>query len=203
MLPHYHKKKKKAKSTKSVVKALCVSSSRDFVLTSLNPSCIKINILQKYLLELKIIWTCKNSVLRECGTPLKVTMVNTSMPTGAVKSSVSDLLLNDSILHVSHVNGKNNALIKHNRHMWSSRLSVIYLKLYLLHSYYIECRESHILLRDQLSLLNVFILCLKQIDPKLMFKVRSRLQFKRMWKLCFLLQGSYPDPFNSNDISSD
>lgn len=59
----------------------------------------------------------KRSVLRYCGTPLRAITAKSSMPIGAVKSYVTDLLLDGSILDVSHVSGKNNTLIKHNRYI--------------------------------------------------------------------------------------
>lgn len=65
------------------------------------------------------------------------------MPTGAVKSYVAYLLLDGSILDVSDVSGKNNTLIRHNKQMQSLRLSVLWLKLYILDSECIECRVLH------------------------------------------------------------
>lgn len=51
-----------------------------------------------------------NIVLRECATSPRAIIANSIMPTGAVESYIVDLLLESSILDISHMNGKNNPL---------------------------------------------------------------------------------------------
>ena len=147
----------------------------------------------------------QGNVLRECGTSLRAIIANSSMPTGAVESYVADLLLDSSVLDISRVCGKNNTLIKHIRHMWSTRLKcdmfkIIYFKLFVYWVWgVLQLIQGSTFCLECLY----FTLCLKQIAAKLMFEVRNMLKFKWVWNLCFWLQRSYPDPFNTNDMSAD
>lgn len=78
----------------------------------------------------------QGNVLRECGTSLRAIIANSSMPIGTVESYVADLLLDGSVLDISHVYGKNNTLTKHIRHMRSTRVKcdmfkIIYFKFFV------------------------------------------------------------------------